>query len=180
MPSWNRANAENFAAQVVGIGRRLLGIPRLHVFALVERGIAAGVPVRVRIVSGGDEEISVRPKLHTSRVMAALPALLAESEQDFLARRVQRVSVHDKPAEPLARYLLWRIIKVNPVIGGERGIEREAEQSVFLSGFHRDGSSLRNPGGIRLPNAEPAGNFDEENVAPVPSLIDANINMLKK
>ncbi len=97
-----RADAEDFAAEVIGIGGGFLGVPRFHVRALIERSEAFGVAVRVGIVAGGDEETAVGAEFDGAGVVAAFAALFAEGEEDFFASGVEGVAVHGEAAEALA------------------------------------------------------------------------------
>ncbi len=160
-----RADAEDFAAEVVGIGGGFLGVPRFHVRAAVEGGEAVGVAVRVGIVAGGDEETAVGAEFDGTGVVAAFAALFAEGEEDFFASGVEGVAVHGEAAEALAVDVFGGVVEVDPVVGGEFWVEGEAEEAIFLSGGGIDGTGFDDGAGVWFPDAEFAGDFDEEDAA---------------
>ena len=160
-----RADAEDFAAEVIGIGGGFLGVPRFHVRAFVEGSEALGVAVRVGIVAGGDEETAIGAEFDGTGVVAAFAALFAEGEEDFLAFEVEGIAVHGEAAEALAVDVFGRVVEVDPVVGGEFGIEGEAEEAIFLSGGGVDGAGFDDGAGVWFPDAEFAGDFDEEDAA---------------
>ena len=159
---WLRTNADDLSAQVVGIRRRLLRVPRLLAFAFVERRVAFGIAVRVSVIAGGDVNAAVRAKLDRACMVAAFPPLLAKGEHDLLTLHIEHVTVHHEPAEPLALHVFRRMVEVDPVVVGELRIEREAEQPILIRRCHLHGASLDDGFRVRFPNAEFAGDLDEK------------------
>ncbi len=51
------------------------------------------------------------------------------------------------------------------MVGGEFGVEGEAEETVFLSGGGVDGTGFGDGAGVGFPDAEFSGDFDEEDAA---------------
>jgi hypothetical protein len=71
-----RADAEDFAAEVIGIGSGFLGVPRAAVGTLVDRRVAFGVVEGIRVVARGDVEATIGAEAQGSGVVTALLALL--------------------------------------------------------------------------------------------------------
>ena len=79
----------------------------------------------MRIVTGGNKEVSIRAELYGTGVMTTFAALLAKFEHHLLARHIQNISLQDKAAQALAGVIGGRIIEVNPIIFYEMRIQCE-------------------------------------------------------
>jgi hypothetical protein len=77
-----RMDAEDLAAQVVGVGGRALGVLVLAALSLVDRGVA--LAARVGVVTGREVEIAFAVEVHAAALMGVDIALGEELQQDLL------------------------------------------------------------------------------------------------
>ena len=118
--------------------RRALGVPRAAVGTLVDRRVATGVE-RVRVVTRGEVEVAVVVELHRPTRVAALVALRRDVEDRRRRVELQRVARHREARDAVDGLRAGRrVVEVDPVVRGEVGVERDAEQAELLARVDRD------------------------------------------
>src|SRR3954468_19046178 len=90
-------NANDLAAEVVGVARRFLRVPRHAARPLVDGSVARSKGIRV--VPGRHVEIAFGVEGDRSTGVAALQALRSALEHDLLGFELERVAPHVKTSE---------------------------------------------------------------------------------
>src|SRR3982074_2939356 len=90
-------DADDLAAQVVGVGGRFLRVPWHTTRAFVDRCVATREGIRV--VSRGDVEVPLGAEGEGAPGVTALQALRSHLEQNLARAEVERVSLHLKASE---------------------------------------------------------------------------------
>ena len=131
---------------------------------LVDRRVAAGVE-RVRVVTGGEVEVAVVVELHRPTRVAALVALRRDVEDRRRRVELQRVARHRVARDAVDRLRAGRrVVEVDPVVRGEVGVQRDAEQAELLAGVDRDRARGQHAA-VRLDDAHGAVAVDVEHPA---------------
>src|SRR6185436_19543908 len=97
-----RANAEDFSAQVVGIGRGLLCVEGIVSGPFIDGGVAIGITAGISVIAGGDEKVAIGAELDRAGVMTAFASLFAEFEHFDFAGEIELILFHREAAQALA------------------------------------------------------------------------------
>ncbi len=154
-----RLDAEDFPAEVLGIGGGAAGIAR-RVFRMYRRHV-----LRRRIVTGADEQISRRiPGQPAAAVRRSVPALQRDGEEPFLRSIDQPPVAYGEPRHAqFGRSVLGHVKQVHMSRGGEVRRQHEPEAAGIGLGERRHAADdlHRARGGI--PAFHAAGALDEIN-----------------
>ena len=126
-------NSQNFAVVALGVSCRTLSVPRLAVFALVDRRKAFRVIERIGVVTGAYVQVAIGTELHGARMVTALSTLFFVFEQPLFTGEVEPVVAKIKTTDVLPRKIGRRILQINPAVLFKVRIEFEANQAVLLS-----------------------------------------------
>src|SRR5207237_102302 len=123
-------DADDLPAQVVGVRRRFLRVPRHPAWSFVD-GCVTGSE-RIRVVAGRHVEIAFAVEGNRATGVTALQALSGYLEENFFRREVEGISFHLEASEHVLRLGAGgRVIHVDPTVLGEAGIGGESQQAVL-------------------------------------------------
>ena len=135
-------DAQDLAAQVVGVGRGLLRVVVGPPGPLVVGGVAVVVGGR-GVVARREVQHATVAELHRAGGVAADVALRADLEDDLLRRLVDerlavRVGLHGEAGQPVGvvRGGQRRVVDVDPAVVGEVGVDGDAEATVLEAAPH--------------------------------------------
>ena len=169
-------DAQQLAAQVVRVGRRLAGVPHA-VRALVERGVAArGLRVRVDVVADAEQQVAVEVEVQVAAGVAGLIGLAGGRHLDDQLRGggVDVVVGADREARDAALEVgrvrvvgrVRRVVDVDPAVLGELRVQRDAHQAVLAARVDVERDRGLDDAGLRVVDADLAAHeLGEEDAA---------------
>ncbi len=160
-------DAQDLAAQVVGVGRGPLGVVVLPARPLVDRGVAAG-GVGVGVVTRADVQVAARPEREVAPGVARLVDVAVRRNLDDLlfAAQVEAGAVEGEPGHPVHLAAVGRrVVEVDPAVGGEVRIERQPDPAVLTAVVHRQRADDARAPAVRGDHVHLAGARDVEDPA---------------
>ena len=120
-------NSQDLAPQVVGVARRAPCVEGPAPGSEIGRVEPVGLE-GVGVVAGGKEEVALAVEGQRARLVAADIAIHRDPEDDLLRREVQSVPVEREARQPVLGGIAHRrVVKVDPTVLGERGIEGDPQ-----------------------------------------------------
>jgi hypothetical protein len=117
-----------------------------------------------QVVAGRHVELSVRPEPHVPAVVHRAVAQRVVVDQDDFAGRADRVPADGEAADPVVRgrRRAGGVEEVEVAVGGECGVEGEADEPAAAAGLHRQSERRGREQGAVLDDADVAALLEDE------------------
>ena len=99
-------------------------------------GIQALRVRRVGVFSNADIQFTIRSEINGAAIVIGGGTERVEVQDHHFTSRQYRIRAVGKAADAVVRGAAQRVIQINKLIGGKRGVERDAQQSALAGGIY--------------------------------------------